>query len=231
MPVAQLMAMAILAMAALATLRVVRVHLARRTPLPEGRGGYLFLAAFIVVPPIALSALAQPSAGILGGIGSLPAYVGIVAVLAILMWLVARILGQVIYTRPSRLVRLALVGNEGDAPARADPPLSAALAESVQLVDRANAAFPRGPGFPSQIDRPGFRSDWDALDGATRALEGRIAEDRRLGLGVAPAATFVADDARSRLSTLHGLAAEKGQAWAVGRAGLAGFVGSTIQAR
>jgi hypothetical protein len=95
-----------------------------------------------------------------------------------------------------------------------DPPITAKLAESVGLVDRANAAFPRGVGFPTQIDRSGFRGDWEALDGATRSLEDRIAADFRLGLAVASGARVTAADARSRLDTLRRLAVEQGQAWA-----------------
>jgi hypothetical protein len=52
------------------------------------------------------------------------------------------------------------------------------------------------------------------LDGATRSLEGRIADDHRLGLAVARATTATASDARSRLDTLRRLAVDQGQAWA-----------------
>ncbi len=81
----------------------------------------------------------------------------------------------------------------------------------MALVDRRNATFPRGVEFPAEVDRVGFRSDWDALDAATRALEGRMAEDRRLGLGVASAAMATALDARSRLDTLSRLATGRGR--------------------
>jgi hypothetical protein len=95
-----------------------------------------------------------------------------------------------------------------------NPPLTSRLAESVTSVDRANQAFPRGVAFPAEIDRAGFRGDWDALNGATQALEGQIAEDRQLGVGVASAATAAAEDARSRLNTLQRLAGHSGQSWA-----------------
>jgi hypothetical protein len=80
------------------------------------------------------------------------------------------------------------------------------LAECMALVDRRNAAFPRGIAFPGQVDRVDFHEAWDALDDATRTLEGGIAADRRLGLGIAPAASATALDARGRLDTLLRLA-------------------------
>jgi hypothetical protein len=88
------------------------------------------------------------------------------------------------------------------------------LVESVALVGRANVAFPRGPEFAAQIDRVGFRVDWDALDAATATLEVQIADDRRSGVGVASSATAMAQDARSRLDTLRRLAGDHGQVWA-----------------
>lgn len=92
--------------------------------------------------------------------------------------------------------------------------MTAKLAESVALVDRANAVFPRGHDFPLQIDRSSFRFAWDALDAATGTLEGRIADDHRIGLAVASAAVATADDARSRLDTLRSHAISRGQVWA-----------------
>jgi hypothetical protein len=216
MPIQQLFFLAVIAMVALATLRLVRVHFGR-APLPEGRGRPLFLFAFVVVPPVALGALTQPQApaGQLAGLALLPIYVAIVAGLAILMSIVALFVGQVSHRRSGRLVRLALVGREGDPDdVRAEPPVTAKLAESVVVVDKAYAVFPRGPEFPVQIDRAGFRVDWDALDGATSTLESQIADDHRLGLGVASAAMATAKDARSRLNTLQRLAVDSGQAWA-----------------
>ena len=203
MPMPQLIVLGMVAMAGLATLRVVRFR-GGKTPLPDGRGRRLFLIAFVVVPPIAL-----------GGIGALPTYVAIIAALAILMWLAALVVGQVADGRSGRLVQVALAGREGDPYAvRADPAVTADLAESVRIVDRANSAFPRGAAFPASVSRAGFRDDWDHLDGATRSLEGRIADEYRLGVAVASAATATAGDARSRLDTLRRLAVDQGQAWA-----------------
>jgi hypothetical protein len=199
----QLIVLGIVAMAGLATLRVVRVRRGL-TPLPDGRGRRLFQIAFVVVPPIALA-----------GIGALPMYVVIIAALVILMWIASLIIGLVANSRTSRLLRLALAGREENLDdVRVDPKVTAGLAESVRVVDRANSVFPRGPAFPVQISRAGFRDDWDVLDGATRTLEGRIADDHRLGLAVASAATATASDARSRLDTLRRLAGDQGQAWA-----------------
>ncbi len=214
MPLLQLAVLATVAMAALATLRLVRLYLGR-SPLPEGRGRRLFLLAFVIGPPLALGALTQPSSTPgLGGVTSLPLYIAILTSLAFLMWLVAQIVGQVTRSRAGRILRLALAGSEGEPAVPTDPPLTAKLAECVADVGRANAAFPRGPQFSSQVDREGFRVDWDALDGATRTLEDRIADDRGLGLDVASAATAVADDARSRLDTLHRVALDHGRTWA-----------------
>jgi hypothetical protein len=218
MPLLQLVVLATIAMVGVAILRLVRVHLGR-TPLPEGRGRRFLFLAFVVVPPIALGAVTQPAAaaGPLRGVSSLPIYVVIVAGLVILMSIAALLVGQVAHGRSSWLIGLALAGSEGErSVVTTDAPMTAKLAESVAVVDRANAAFPRGPGFPTQVDRAGFRVDWDALDGATRTLEGRIVDDHGLGLGVAAAVTATANDARSRLDTLRRLAADQGQAWAAG---------------
>jgi hypothetical protein len=84
--------------------------------------------------------------------------------------------------------------------------VTAKLAQGMALVDRTNAVFPRGLEFPGQVDRADFHSAWDALDAATGTLEGTIAADRRLGLGVAQAAAATALDARSRLETLRRIA-------------------------
>jgi hypothetical protein len=216
MPIQQLIILGIVAMAGLAMLRVVRVRRGL-TPLPDGRARRLFQIGFVAVPPIVLGMLTQPAppANQFWGIGAIPTYFAIVAALAILMWIASQIVGQVSRGPRARLVRLALAGYEADAhAAQDDPPVTAALADSVVVVDRANAAFPRGPGFPSQVARMGFREDWDELDGATRTLEGRIADDHRLGLSVASSCTATADDARSRLDTLRRLAFDEGQAWA-----------------
>jgi hypothetical protein len=216
MPLLQILILAVGAMIGLATLRVVREHMGR-TPLPAGRGRRLFVLAFVFLPPIALGALTQSggSSGQLGGVASVPLYAIILAGLVTLMSLTAQVLQRVMVGRSRRLLMLALVGNEGDPDDLPfDPPVTTKLAESVAIVDRANAAFPRGPEFPAQVDRAGFRGAWDALDAATTVLEGRIHDDIRLGLGVAIAAKATARDARSRLDTLRGLAVAGGQAWA-----------------
>ena len=203
MPMSQLVLLGIVAMAGLATLRVVRFRRGL-TPLPDIRGKRLLLLAFVVVPPV-----------VFGGLGALPMYVAIVAVLAIAMWIAAQVVGMVAHGRTARLIQVALAGREEDKYAvRADAAVTAELAESVRIVDRANAAFPRGAGFPAQVSRAGFQDDWDRLDGATRSLEDRIAVDRKRGLAVYSGATRVADDARSRLDTLRRLAGDQGQAWA-----------------
>ena len=81
---------------------------------------------------------------------------------------------------------MALVGGENDQGAVPfDPPLTSELAESLALVNTTNAAFPRGPEFPEQINRPDFRTAWEGLDGATRTLEGQIAGEREHGLEIA----------------------------------------------
>lgn len=216
MPVQQLIILGIASMACLATLRLARVHRGL-TPLPDGRGRRLFMLAFVVLPPVALGAVTQSSTtgGPLWGISALAMYVAILIALVFLMWIASMIVGHVAHGRSGQLARLALVGHEADIDdVRVDPPATAVLAESVRVVDRANAVFPRGPAFPEQISRSGFRDDWDVLDGATRSLESRIADDHRLGLAVASGATATAADARSRLDTLRRLAGDQGQAWA-----------------
>jgi len=216
MPPLQLVVLALSAMVALATLRLARVHLGR-TPLPEGRGRRIFFLAFVVVPPIALAALTQPASplGLLRGISSVPIYAVLVATLVILMAIAALVIGQVAYGPTARLVRLALTGSQDDLrDHRPDPPMTARLAEEVLIVGQANSAFPRGPDFPAQVDREGFRADWDALDGATSKLEGHIADDNLIDLGVASKAQATAADARSRLDMLRRIADEQGQTWA-----------------
>jgi hypothetical protein len=212
----QLTILAVLALAGLAALRLARVHF-NRTPLPDGFVRPFFLFGFVILPPMVLAALTQPAAaaGPFRGLSSVPMYVVIVLTLVMLMAIVALIVGYAAHNRTAQLVRLALIGSEGDPGGiRAVARLTPKLAESVARVDRANAAFPRGTEFLAQVDRAGFRSDWDALDGATRALEAGIADDYRLDMGVAYEATDTAKDARSRLDTLRRHAIEHGQSWA-----------------
>ncbi len=219
MPVLPLLVLAILSMVVLAALRLVRVNLGR-TPLPDGPGRRLFLIGFVLVPPLALGALMQPTtdAGLARGIAFLPIYLVAMAVLVILMAIAAFVIGALVHSRSGRLARLALVGSEID-PARdvpSDPPITAQLAQCVGNCDKANAAFPRGPEFPAQVDRAGFRADWDALDVATGTLERSIASERLLAIGVAVKAEATARDARNRLDTLRRIAVQGGQAWAPG---------------
>lgn len=212
-----LILLAVVAMIGVAATRLVRVRLGR-TPLPEGRDKLILVLAIVVVPPMALSPLIDRAGGMLGGLAWLPLYLAMLVGLAILMSLLAQLVGFLGRGRLRRLgglVVLALVGDEGDPDALAiDPPITARLAQSVAIVDRANVAFPRGPEFPEQIDRAGFRSAWDALDAATATLEDRIADDGRLGLSVARVASATAKDARGRLDMLRRMAGDDGQVWA-----------------
>ena len=145
----------------------------------------------------------------------MPIYLVIVAALVVVMAIVSRVVSNVAHGPQSRLIRVALVGRESDDDeVRRDPPLTANLVEIVKSVAEANAAFSRGPGFPAETERAGFRADWDALDRATRALEEGIAGDHRLGLGVASEATAIALDARIRLDALMPIAVDARRVWA-----------------
>lgn len=212
----QLFILAVSGMALVVASRLVRARFGR-VPYLEGKGRVLFVLAFLFLPPILVGALLQPAGtGVwVGVIAAVPLYVVIVAGLAILMRISALVVAHVATGRSRPLLMLALVGNEGelrDVPA--NPPMTARLAEGVTVVDTANAVFPRGPEFAAQIDRAGFRRDWDSLDAATTTLERQIADDFRLRLGVAAAAIATAKDARGRLDTLRRMAVDHGQAWA-----------------
>ncbi len=201
--------LAVAAMTGLAILRVVRVHF-DRTPLPQGRARTLFKIAFLVVPPVAIGI---PTGAPLGGLVWVPLYAVMLAGLMVLMTIAGVVVERVAKGRARRVLLLALVGSEGDPEdVPFDPPVTAKLAESMALVDRANTLFPRGLTFPAQVDRADFRSAWGALDDATRVLEGRIADDRRLGLGTSAAASATAADARSRLDALLDIAHTRGLA-------------------
>ena len=102
MPMSQLILLGIVAMAGLATLRVVRFRRGL-TPLPDVRGKRFALLAFVVVPPV-----------VFGGIGALPTYVAIIAALAIAMWIAAQVVGVVATGRTARLLQVALAGREED---------------------------------------------------------------------------------------------------------------------
>ncbi len=204
-------------LAVLAVSRLVRVHLGL-SPHPEGRARLPFILAFLFLPPIVVEAvILRPttSAAQLHVIESVLVYLGALAGFSILMGIAALIIRLVAPGRSRAVLVLALVGSEADPNDYLfEPTLTTELAESVALVDGANGAFPRGPEFPAQIDRVGFRAAWDALDAATGTLEGQIADDHRLGVAVASTATATAKDARSRLETLRRLAVDHGQVWA-----------------
>jgi hypothetical protein len=216
MSIQQLVILAAVAMTILAMSRVVRVHFGR-TPHLQGRGSRLFVIGLLFALPIVVLALVGPAVGpdrLVGVAWVMPYTIALVAI-AIVLRLLALIVRYVAPVAARPFLLLVLTGGEADPyDVPFDPPITAKLAESVGLVDRANAAFPRGVGFPTQIDRSGFRGDWEALDGATRSLEDRIAADFRLGLAVASGARVTAADARSRLDTLRRLAVDQGQAWA-----------------
>jgi hypothetical protein len=213
MTAVQVFVLAIIAMAGLAMLRLVRVHFGRQ-PLPERR--LLFLVGFVLIPPIAIGALVHADGGKLPGAAPVLLYAVLLAGLATLMWLAATILRRVTPSGARTVLLTALVGGEGDpTAAQLDPPATPRLATSMAAVDTANAVFPRGLEFPTQIDRPGFRSAWDALDVTTATLEGQIAEAEDRGLAVASGATATAEDARGRLNTLRQLATDEGRVWAV----------------
>lgn len=214
MPFLQLLVLAVAAMILLATLRIARVHFGR-SPLPEGRGRLLFMLAFVLVPPLALGTLTQPADNVaqLRGVAWVSLYTIVLAGVVVLMWVAALVISLAPQSRARRLLVLALIGNEGDPYEVKDPPLTARLTESMALVDRTNAVFPRGPEFEGQVERAGFRPDWDALDAATRTLEGQMADDYRLGFGVGAAAMVTSKDARSRLDTLRRFAVARGQAF------------------
>lgn len=208
----QLILLALAAMVGLAALRLGRVRMGL-TPLPEGRERTVFLIAFVAVPPVVLGLLMGGAAGgdPLRGVAWIPLYAVILAGLAVMMLVAALVAQYVGPVRSRRFLLLALAGSEGDPDDLPfDPPVTARLAADMAVVDRTNLAFPRGLEFPSQVERADFNSAWDALDAATGTLEGRIADDRRLGLGVALAAIATATDARGRLDTLRGIAVSRG---------------------
>ena len=214
MPLQQLFVLAVGAMVLLAVIRVVRVR-SGRTPHPEGMAKLLFGLAFVFVPPIALGALAGPGgeSGLLTGLASVPLYAILLVGLMIVMRVAAAIVAVVVPRRARRLLLLALVANDDDPHVPVDPPVTPQLAAMVALVGRRNDVFPRGGAFAAEIDRSGFRASWDALDTATGTLEDAMAEDKRLGRGVALTVAAAARDARRRLNTLRELAVEDGQSW------------------
>jgi hypothetical protein len=215
MTLLQVLIVAVASMVLLALLRVIRVRLGR-TPQPEGLAKIFFLVAFVLGPPIVLGALPLAAGSAAYPVLlTVPLYAILLAILWMLMGGLALVAERLPQGRSRKLLVLALAGSEGDPyEVAVDAPVSAMQAEGVAAVDRTNAVFPRGGEFPHQIDRPGFRSAWDALDVATATLEGVIAGDVRRGSGVASTVRATAIDARSRLDTLRGLAVDAGQVWA-----------------
>jgi hypothetical protein len=183
----------------------------------------LFGLAFVSLPPLALGLLTGEAgaSGVLGGLPWIPVYAIMVGGLLIVMWVAALIVAAVVPRRLRSLrslLLLALVGRESDpSDVPSNPPVTPELAAIAALVRRSNDVFPRGMGFAAEIDRPGFHDSWDALDAETGRLEAAMAEDQRLGLGVASPVTALARDARSRLDTLRQLAVDDGQSWAPAR--------------
>jgi len=198
---------------ALAAWRLIRVH-GGKEPQPEGWPMRLLMLAAFFAPPIVLQFVLPASDKTqLDGVTSVIVYVFLLLVLWLVMWTAARLVARFapVSWRSSALLALAGEATLGDVPF--DPPMTEALNDGVALVDARNEAFPRGREFIDQVDRPGFRAAWDALDAATRALEGLIADAMRLRTGVAERATTTAADARGRLDTLRRAATAHGQAW------------------
>jgi hypothetical protein len=201
----------------LAISRLARVR-AGRSPHPEGRARPPFLLTFLFLPPVVVEVVVlrpTTSAAQLHIIESVLVYLGALFVLMILMGASAVIASLIAPGRWRPLLVLALSGSEADPNEVVfDPVLTPELADEVARVDTANAVFPRGLAFATQIARAGFRVDWDALNAVTGTLEARIAGDHRLGVAVGSIATTTAQDARSRLDTLRRLAVDGGQVWA-----------------
>ena len=207
--------MAIGSMALLAVMRVVRVHFGQ-TPHPDGGFRWPFILAFVLLPPLALGLLTQSdgSSGPLRGLAWVPVYGALIVGLMLVMQFAAVVI-RFVAPRPVRApLVLALTASEGDPYAVPyDPPVTPALAATVAQVDRLNAAFPRGLAFRAEIERTTFRATWDALDTATRTLEGAIADAIREGRGAASSASATAHDARGRLDALRRMAVDDGQTW------------------
>jgi len=214
MPFQQLFVLAVVAVVFLAVMRVVRVR-SGLTPHPEGIAKLLFGVAFVSLPPLGLALTGQAGAsGVLDGLPWVPVYAIMLGGLLIVMRMAAVIVAAVAPRRARKLLLLALVASEGDPyDVPFNPPVTPQLAAIAALVQRSNDVFPRGMGFRAEVDRPGFRASWDSLDAATGRLEAAMAEDQRLGRGVASAVTAMARDARSRLDTLRQFAVEDGQSW------------------
>lgn len=207
------------AAAMLAVLAVTRVVRVRRglSPHPAGKARVPFVLAFLFLPPVVVEVVVlrpATSAEQLHIIESVLVYLGALVLFAIAMALAGLVARLIAPVRMRRILFVALVGSEADPyDLPLIPKLSTRLAKRIGAVERANAAFPRGPSFPDEIDRSGFREDWDALDSATTSLEDGIAEDLKLGVPVPYVAIDTARDARSRLDSLRRLALDEGRPW------------------
>jgi hypothetical protein len=190
---------AIVAFVILAAIRLDRVRSHRETF--TGGQQALFVAAFLLAPPIVLQTLLSPK-----GIDAASAtilYIGVVLVIWILEAVAGLLVARFAPEHRRQMLLMALIGRDTSGFVPFDPPLTEQLAADVKAVERANAAFSRGTGFLAETHRAGFAADWQALDEATHALESGIAEQRRLRLGVSEQAIDVAADARGRLDTLR----------------------------
>ena len=205
----------IVAFAGLAGLRIFRVRTHRDSPAGWQRAG--FVVAFLLAPPIVLYVLAAPKSGpgAVDLVGTVVLYLLVVLLVWLLTLIAALVVARFAPIERRQMLLLALMGRDTSGIVAFDPPMTDALGADVERVDALNAAFPRGPAFMGQASLPGFRPTWEALDAATRALEGDIAEQRRLGLGVAQRAIDAANDARGRLDTLRRDAVAIGLAWSV----------------
>jgi len=215
MPLLQLALLAIASMTLYAVLRLVRAR-SGHTALPEGPARFLFLAVFVFAPALVAAAISEPAgASQITWAISVGTYLVILAGVVLVMGTIAEFVGEFFHGRVAQLVRLALAGTDldpDDVPHNV--PLTPRLGEILAIVRTADAAFPTGPEFPKQAERPGFRGNWDALDRATTELEQQMAADNQLGLGVASSARVMAEDARSRLTMLRRIAGSLGQEWA-----------------
>ena len=202
---------AVVAMTGLAILRLVRVHRGH-TPLPEGKSRTAFLIAFLVVPPVVLKAvlLPTPSGSPIGWFLWVPLYAVILGLLVVAMTIAAMIVERTVNGRWRRPLMLALVGSEGDPEdIPFDPPVTTGWPSAWRWSTGPTRRFPAASRSRARSSAPTSDEAWGALDGATSSLEGSIADDRRLGLGIATAASATALDARGRLDTLLGLANDR----------------------
>lgn len=202
------------AFAGVALFRVYRVR-THRDP-PSGWLRIVSVAVLLLVPPLVLQVLVAPAsgAGRVDAVGAVLLYVVTFAVIWLLMLLGSLLVARLAPRQHRQVLLLAMTGRDTSGNVPFDPPMSAGLTDQVAQVDRLNGMFPRGRAFMDQSTLPGFRSTWDALDDATRTLEGEIDEQRRLGLGVSEHAAETATDARGRLDALREASTNSGVAWA-----------------